>query len=188
MRRTSAATKQRFHGTAFVSMVLLLSGLFGAMTSAAAASAAAQGIYVIWPQGWQMQPLSRQGSALSVHARQMSASGVSQWLQITAVPVDASPHPVTPATLRQTVEKLRDSVAPTAAEGHIELQPFHRLQGFYFTMTDKHPTGQPNDYPQMIEGVFLSSGYLVNLTLLTRNASSAEATAMVNAFETIVIK
>jgi hypothetical protein len=187
VKGTSAVLRSRLHCAAFVFM-LLFGGLFGATTLRAAASPAGQGIYVIWPEGWQMQPLSQKGSALSVHARQIGASGVIQLLQITAVPADASPHPVTPATLRQTVEKLRDSVAPTAAETRIELQPFHRLQGFYFTMTDKHPTGQPNDYPQMIEGVFLSSGYLINVTLLTRNAKSTESVAMVDALETIVVK
>jgi hypothetical protein len=173
---------------ALVVLLLIAFAVVAPTCAQAQATAAAQGIYVDWPDGWEMQPLSRQGKALHLLARQRINGEVKQQLQIAAVAANASPHPVTPETLRATIEKLRDAVAPTAAETNIPLQPFHRLQGFYFSTTDKRPSGQPGDFPQMIEGVFLSSGYLVNVTLLTHDASDANASAILKAFETIVVR
>jgi len=173
-----------------VSMIAMLaSGLVcSGSVAQVSASPPSTGIYVNWPSGWEMQPLERQGNALHLRARLPVKGQIKQQLRITAVPVNASPRPVTPETLRSTVEKLRDAVAPTAAEPTITLQPFHRLQGYYFVMTDKHPSGQPGDFPQMAEGIFLSSGYLVNVTLLMHNVNDVDSQAILNALETVVVR
>ena len=77
------------------------------------------------------------------------------------------------------VSGLRDVTLKTAKEKEIPLQKFTVAQGYYYTATDKNP--KPGEFTQLVEGVLVNQGYLINFTLLTNDAASPTAKAMIAA-------
>ena len=112
-------------------------------------------------------------------ARLQQADKTVQSLQITAINLQHGPKPATPESVKQLATSLRDELGKTAVEKTIPLQEFKSVKGYYFAATDSKP--KPGEFGQLVEGVILSEGYLINFTLLTHDAASKDTQAMVAA-------
>jgi len=99
-------------------------------------------------------------------------------------PPQGKPAPNAEA-LRQLASGLRDATLKTAQEKEIPLQTFSTVQGYYYRATDKNP--KPGEFTQMIEGVVIDHGYLINFTLLTNDAKGKDAQAMITALDKLSI-
>lgn len=141
-----------------------------------------------WPEHWETREPVQRGAALFLEGREVREGRAAQNLKITAVNVSTAAKPVTPASIKELAEKLRDAAAGTAVEKPVALQPLKQQQGYYFVVTDKNYSAKPDDYRQMVEGVLLSAGYLINFTLLTNDASSSGTVKLLAALEDLRIE
>ncbi len=103
-------------------------------------------------------------------------------LNITAVNAVSAEKPIDSSSLTDLISRLRDLSLQSSVETTIELVPMAGAQGYYFVATDRnYRAGQEGQYRQMIEGVMLKAGYLINFTLLTNDAGSDAAKVIVAA-------
>jgi len=143
-------------------------------------------LYVPYPTGWELREPLLRDNMLAYEARQQVNGKTVQHLQITAIsPPQGKPAP-NPETLKQLASGLRDVTLKTAKEKEIPLQKFTVAQGYYYTATDKNP--KPGEFTQLIEGVLVNQGYLINFTLLTNDAASPNAKAMIAALDQLSIR
>lgn len=76
----------------------------------------------------------------------------------------------------------------TATESGIDVVPLGTSEGYYFVATDRdHQPTSGNNYRQLVEGVFLRSGYLINFTLLTNDAGSMDTREMISTLKELRI-
>lgn len=145
-------------------------------------------LHIAWPEHWEIRAPVTQGSALRLQARQQKEGATLQLLDITAVNTREASRPVNVGSIRILAERLRDATLPTAVESSIELTPFESASGFYFVATDRnHRVGAVDDYRQLIEGVMLRAGYLINFTLLTNDASAPESREILHVLDELTI-
>lgn len=151
-----------------------------------AATAAPLKLYVPYPAGWQLREPLLRDNMLAYEARQRVGDKVVQHLQIAAIsPPVGKPAPSS-ESLKQLAGNLRDFSLKTAKEKEIPLQKFATAQGYFYSTTDKNP--KPGEFTQMVEGVMLNQGYLINFTLLTNDAAGADAQAMVSVLDKLSIR
>lgn len=163
--------------------------LFGAVvlsTSIVQADTSTLSLHIPWPQNWQIAPPRTDKSVMYQQARLQQADKTVQSLQITTINIQNGPKPATPESIKQLVTSLRDEIGKTAVEKSIPLQEFKTVKGYYFAGTDKNP--KPGEFTQMVEGVILNQGYLINFTLLTNDAKSEDAKAMIDALDQLSIR
>jgi hypothetical protein len=145
-------------------------------------------LQIPWPAQWEIRQPTRQDFALQLHAREYSGGSTLQLLDLTAVNIRSASKDVDLLSLRELALQLRDYAARSAAEEKIELTPFDVALGYYFIATDRNYRGADGEYRQMVEGVMLKSGYLINFTLLTNDANSAESRNMMSALSELQIE
>jgi len=151
---------------------------------ATSAATTASSLYIPWPAGWKVGATQGQKGVTFLAAR--FAGEGEQDLKVTAISVKEAKTPVTEASIHDLAEKLRDAAAKTAVDENISLKKFSASKGYYFSATDKNP--RPGDFTQLVEGVILNQGYLINFTLLTNDAAGKDATQMVDALDKLSIK
>jgi len=145
-----------------------------------------KGLYIPWPQSWQVAPPRTDKSVMYQQARQQNTDKTVQSLQITAINLQHGPKPATPESVKQLATSLRNELGKTAVEKTIPLQEFKTVKGYYFAATDSKP--KSGEFTQLVEGVILSEGYLINFSLLTNDASSKDTQAMIAALDQLSIR
>lgn len=151
---------------------------------AAIASGASPGevLRISWPEHWEMRQPVDQGSVVRLQAREQREGTTRQMLNLTAVSTTSAEKRIDAASLKDLISRLRDLSLQSSVETSIELVPMAGTQGYYFVATDRnYRAGQEGQYRQMIEGVMLKAGYLINFTLLTNDAGSDAAKVIVTA-------
>jgi len=143
-------------------------------------------LHIPWPVGWQIGEPRIDKSVMHQQPRQQSADKTVQSLQLTAINVQHGHKPPTPESVKHLAASLRDVVAKTAVEKSISLQEFKIVKGYYFAATDSQP--KAGGFKQLVEGVILGEGYLINFTLLTNDAAGVEAKAMIAALDQLSIR
>jgi hypothetical protein len=139
-------------------------------------------LHIAWPAHWELRDPVRHGAVLRLQAREQDQGATLQLLDLTAVNTTSASKPVDPSSIRELAAQLRDAALKSAVESKIEIVPFKSAQGYYFVATDRsNRPASDDDYRQMVEGVMLQSGYLINFTLLTNDAASAETRKMIAA-------
>ena len=137
---------------------------------------------VAWPDNWEVRPPVDQGSVVRLQAREQREGTTRQMLNLTAVNTASADKRIDSSSLTDLISRLRDLSLQSSVETSIELVPMAGTQGYYFVATDRnYRAGQEGQYRQMIEGVMLKAGYLINFTLLTNDAGSDAAKLMVAA-------
>jgi len=145
-------------------------------------------LHVAWPEYWETRAPVAQGPALLLQARLQKEGTTLQLLDITAVNTRAASRPVDVTSIRILAERLRDATLPTAVEDTIELMPLNSASGFYFVATDRSfRRGAVDGYRQLVEGVMLRSGYLINFTLLTSDSTAREAKEIMRVLDELTI-
>jgi hypothetical protein len=154
--------------------------IFGAAAVAQPAQLVIEALHIAWPEHWELREPVRQGAVLRLQAREQNQGATLQLLDLTAVNTASASTVVDQDSIHELAAKLRDAALKSAVESKIELVPFTPVQGYYFVATDHRPASPDNDR-QMVEGVMLHSGYLINFTSLTNDATSAETRKMIAA-------
>jgi len=167
-------------------IVFVLSFLAASMAFAASDPATGPGLYIPWPTGWQVGPYRIDKSVMYQSSKMQRNNETVQTLQVTAINVQHGPKPIGSDDLKQLADQLRDQTLTGAVEKSISVNPFKIAEGYYFAATDKHPKG--GEFTQLIEGVILNHGYLINFTLLTNDAAGKDATQMIDALDRLLIK
>lgn len=143
-------------------------------------------LYVSYPAGWQLREPLLRDNMLTYEARQRVGEKVVQHLQITAISPPAGKPAPSLESLKQLAGGLRDVSLKTAKEKEVPLQKFSTAQGYFYSATDKN--SKPGELTQMVEGVMLNQGYLINFTLLTNDVKSDDAKAMIAALDQLSIR
>lgn len=169
------------------SFVLLILSL--ANTPVVADTSSHPNMRIAWPQHWDLQLPERQGPALHLRARERLDGMIVQTLDITLIDTRAAQKPITQDSIEQLARSLRDASLSTSIEKNIPLQEFSSHRGYYFVASDAHfVAAKAGAYRQMLEGVMLVRGYLVNFTLLSNDAFSVNTQAMVDALGELKIE
>lgn len=142
-------------------------------------------LHIPWPQNWQVAPPHTDKSVMYQSARQQLLGKTVQSLQITAINLQHGPKPATPESVKQLATSLGDEIGKTSVEKTIPLHEFKAAKGYYFSATDSKP--KPREFTQMVEGVILNQGYLINFTLLTNDSNGADAQEIVAALDKLSI-
>jgi len=167
-------------------IALTLALFISSMAFATSEPASGPGLYIPWPAGWEVGPYRIEKSVMYQSSRLQRKDETVQTLQVTAINVQHGPRPIAPADLQQLADQLRNQVQTGAVEKSITVNPFKTTQGYYFAATDKHP--KSGEFTQMVEGVILNQGYLINFTLLTNDAAGKDATQIIDALDKLSIK
>lgn len=138
-----------------------------------------------WPEHWEYRPAVERNSVRYLEARQRRKGATMQRLSIAVIDTRASSTPIALPAIRALVEKLRDGASKGAAES-IDVVPLKISQGYYFVGSAGH-TMERGGYHQLVEGVLLRSGYLINFSLLTDDAQSDAARQVLSALDHLVI-
>lgn len=136
---------------------------------------------ITWPDGWEVRRPVEQGSVGTLQARDQLDGVARQTLQVTVVNIRSASKPIESSALRDLISRLRDAALRTSVETRIELMQLPDAQGYYFVASDRNYRGRDGEYRQMLEGVMLKWDCLINFTLLTNDAASAETRTMVRA-------
>jgi hypothetical protein len=163
----------------WASVVILL----GAGVSARSANAVAPSLHIAWPQHWELRTPERQAAALRLQAREQNLGVTRQILEVIAIDIRHATKAVDLTSVRDLVTQLRNATTlKSSVEKKIEVLPFQTPYGYYFTATDGSQQGaSQSGYRQLVEGVLLKSGYLINFTLRTNNADNPETKKMISA-------
>ena len=155
---------------------------FLAVAAISSGASAGEVLRISWPDHWEVRPPVDQGSVVRLQAREQREGTTRQMLNLTAVSTTSAEERIDAASLKDLISRLRDLSLQSSVETSIELVPMVGTQGYYFVATDRnYRAGQEGQYRQMIEGVMLKAGYLINFTLLTNDAGSDAAKVMVTA-------
>ena len=155
---------------------------FLAVAAISSGASAGEVLRISWPEHWEVRPPVDQGSVVRLQARGQREGTTRQMLNLTAVSTTSAEKRIDAASLTDLISRLRDLSLQSSVETSIELVPMAGTQGYYFVATDRnYRAGQEGQYRQMIEGVMLKAGYLINFTLLTNDAGSDAAKLMVAA-------
>ncbi len=140
-------------------------------------------LHIDFPPQWEYREPVRRDSVLYLHARQQLEGTAAQRLNVSVIDTRAATKPVDSRSILGLVEKLRDVALQTSVESSIDVVPMDASQGYYFVATDRdyQPASGDDDYRQLVEGVLLRSGYLINFTLLTNDADSVDTIEMISA-------
>ena len=156
--------------------------VFLAVAAISSGASAGEVLRISWPEHWEVRPPVDQGSVVRLQAREQREGTTRQMLNLTAVSTTSAEERIDAASLKDLISRLRDLSLQSSVETSIELVPMAGTQGYYFVATDRnYRAGQEGQYRQMIEGVMLKAGYLINFTLLTNDAGSDAAKLMVAA-------
>ena len=178
--------RRKLRSTLFLSMRLLC--FLGGLT-AASRDSDAELLHIQLPEHWELREPERQGSVLRLQAREQVQGATLQLLELTAVNTASAPKAIDPNSIRGLAAQLRDAALRSAVETKIDLVPLGTLQGYYFVVTDRRQQRASSaDYRQMVEGVGLYSGYLINFTLLTDDAGSVDTRQMISALAQLRIE
>ncbi len=158
---------------------------FLAVAAISSGASAGEVLRISWPDHWEVRPPVDQGSVVRLQAREQREGTTRQMLNLTAVSTTSAEERIDAASLKDLISRLRDLSLQSSVETSIEPVPMAGTQGYYFVATDRNyragQEGQYRQYRQMIEGVMLKAGYLINFTLLTNDAGSDAAKLMVAA-------
>lgn len=172
-----------------IAVTRIVSAAAIAVCLSALGASAENHLNIQWPEHWEYAPAQTRGSAMHLRARQQESGKIQQTLSVTVVDISASKRPIDAESIEGLTQKLRDAALTTAKEKEIAIQSLSSGSGFYFVATDKRIIDRSRDeFLQMIEGVMLNSGYLVTFTLLTDDAHSAPAKAMLAALDHLIIE
>ena len=155
---------------------------FLAVAAISSGASAGEVLRISWPEHWEVRRPVDQGSVVRLQARGQREGTTRQMLNLTAVSTTSAEKRIDAASLTDLISRLRDLSLQSSVETSIEPVPMAGTQGYYFVATDRnYRAGQEGQYRQMIEGVMLKAGYLINFTLLTNDAGSDAAKVMVTA-------
>ena len=162
-------------------IVLLMASTCGLLDLALAA-AVEHRLHIDFPPRWEYREPVQRDSVLYVHARLQREGATVQLLNVSVIDTRAATRSVDTQSILGLAEKLRDLALRTAVESDISVVPLASSQGYYFVATDRnHQSASRDDYRQLVEGIMLRSGYLINFTLLTNDAGSTDAAEMISA-------
>lgn len=143
-------------------------------------------LFVEWPADWEFRQTAQDGQqALYVRGRQRAGDRVLQELAMTGIDTDAAHEPVTNASIKDLIQRLRRRFPITADVS--EIQPFANARGYYFVVTDRRSENS-RPYEHLIEGVMLDSGYLMEFVLQSNDALAPDTLKMLNALEEFTIR
>ena len=143
-------------------------------------------LFVDWPADWEFRQTAQdEQQALHVQGRQRARDRVLQELAMTVIDTDAAREPVTNASIKDLIQRLRRRLPITA--GVSEVQPFAKARGYYFVVTDRRIEKSP-PYKHRIEGVMLDSGYLMEFALQSNDAHAPDTLTMLSALEKFTIR
>ena len=155
---------------------------FLAVAAISSGASAGEVLRISWPEHWEVRPPVDQGSVVRLQAREQREGTTRQMLNLTAVNTASADQRIESSSLTDLISRLRDLSLQSSVETSIEPVPMAGTQGYYFVATDRnYRAGQEGQYRQMVEGVMLKAGYLINFTLLTNDAGSDAAKLMVAA-------
>ena len=155
--------------------------LFSIIASQVAQASHDEGrLFIDWPSGWEYREPTRDDGVLLLQARQRTTA--SQSLTISIIDTSRASKEVGPDEAHDLVRRLRDSVQQTAVEPTIEIRKFGN-DGYSFVATDRNHWRGQGGFRQLVEGVSLRSGYLINFTLLTNEAMSVATQQILTALE-----
>jgi hypothetical protein len=141
-----------------------------------------QNLEIAWPKRWELRRPDRQDAALRIRAREQDGGATLQALDLIAVDTRSATKRLDANSVGQLAARLRDAILKTAVEASIDLRPIQSDSGFYFVATDSHyREDNARSFRQLVVGVLLRSGYLINFTLLTHDAHSPETKEMISA-------
>jgi hypothetical protein len=140
---------------------------------------------LMWPDAWEIRPPQTRSQVVYLSARERRGTEITQTLQLTTLSVARASQPVTLASVRELANRLMHATAATSVEPEPALRQFPHRDGYYFIAEDKAP--KAGDFRQLVVGVILANGYLVNFTLLTHDAGSKGTLAMLEALDRVDI-
>ncbi len=163
--------------------------LFFFACSALASEPASPLLRIDWPEHWEIREPQRQGPAVHVQARERIDGATMQILDVTIIDTHAAQKPITRDSIKELASELRDAALSTAIEKTIPLRDFANGRGYYFVASDaRFVAARANSFRQIIEGVMLDEGYLLNFTLLTNDAEDAATRAMLDALASVSVE
>jgi hypothetical protein len=141
-------------------------------------------LQITWPAHWEFRTPQRQGPAIHLQAREQKDGLTIQMLDLTLIDTRPAQKPITTESIKDLASKLRDAALSTAVEKSAPLQEFSDHRGYYFVLSEAHfVAAKKNSFRQIIEGVIFDQNYLMNFTLLTNDAASADAKQIVGALD-----
>lgn len=154
----------------------------------AIASDATPRLHLEWPESWEYRPAVERGSVVYLQARQRRDDHTVQHLRISIINTRLAQKAITPASVKDLVMQLRDATEHTPGEEQAPLRKLPNRDGYYFIAANTGGVMSSDSFKQYAEGAILHSGYLINFTLRTNDAGSAETGEMLNALDRVRIE
>jgi hypothetical protein len=141
-------------------------------------------LHMSWPSGWEYRPTEQIGDVIYLEARQRVGAKVVQRLNMTLMGAQPTNRMQLAAGIADLAQRLRDMALGKSVEREIPLRPFAKQKGYYFVATGvAHVATDDGRFKQTVEGVILASDYVLNVKLLTNDASSKHTSAILKALD-----
>lgn len=157
-----------------------------ALVTHTSASASQPVLHIEWPDGWEHREPQAKGSIVHLQARQRSGEQTLQQLSLIVVDARPAQAPISPSSIRELVDRLRDAALATTNEKSIPVHSMASGRGYYFVASPKRSSVQA-DFLQQVEGVLLLKNYVIIFTLTTNDATDRDAVQMMAALDRLSI-